>query len=98
MYKIKESAVKEYLSHYEKGDKVHAIKLVRADINCSLKEAKDLVEHKFSEVICKEYDVRIENTDTIGYWIDEIFIHTAAINDAWDNLKRLGFNPPTRRE
>ena len=74
------------------GNKVAAIKSLRAFTGLGLKEAKELIESGFDKDMMRDLNVVIEDKNSPGYHIDQVFILGKQLAYHYEELERLGFS------
>lgn len=74
------------------GNKVAAIKALREFTGLGLKESKELIESGFDKDMMHELNIVIEDKNSPGYHIDQIFILAKQLAYHYEELGQLGFS------
>ena len=93
---LSEKTIDECLDLYDPdsgfGNKLAAIKHLRAESGLGLKEAKDIIKSNFDPKLAATFSVVIGDTDFSGYYIDRIFELSAELAECHSKLKEMGFS------
>lgn len=78
------------------GNKVSAIKYLRQETGCGLKEGKTVLEDNFSTQSIADNGFTYEKPISIGIVVDRILYLTSELASCYDLLKSTGYEPPKK--